>query len=300
MNWLKTISITIPSLILAFSLLSSCQKQPGTKMTGGAFVDSVASADSVMIYYQVEGRGSPVLVFVHGWCADRTYWDNQVPYFKDKVEVVTIDLAGHGQSGTNRRNWTIEAFGRDVAAVVNQLDLNRFVLIGHSMGGLVIIEAARQLPGRVIGLVGVDTFQDLGKKYDQDEFEERLAPFKENFVETTMGFVRSMYPEDADSALVARIAADIASEPKDIALACIEGVYKYDAAAALKEVRLPIIAINSDMIPTNVEGNRKIAASFDVIIMPGHGHFLMLEDPRDFNPKLEQAVMRLVKGPAPE
>lgn len=300
MNWLKTILATITSLVLAITLLSSCQKQPGTKMAGGAPVDSVASADGVMIYYQVEGRGSPALVFVHGWCADRTYWDNQVPYFKDRVEVVTLDLAGHGQSGTNRQNWTMEAFGQDVAAVVNKLDLKRVVLVGHSMGGPVIIEAARRLPGRVMGLIGVDTFQDIGKEYDQAEFEERLAPFKENFVETTMGFVRSMYPKDADSALVARIAADIASAPQDIALACIHGVYDYDAAAALKEMRLPIIAINSDMIPTNLEGNRQIAAFFDVIMMPGHGHFLQLEDPQGFNANLEQAVMRLMKGPAPE
>jgi len=71
--------------------------------------------------HEVRGEGEPALVFIHGWCCDRTYWEAQLPYFAQKYKVVTIDLAGHGESGLDRKAWTMKAFGEDVAAVVEKL-----------------------------------------------------------------------------------------------------------------------------------------------------------------------------------
>src|SRR5262245_20454415 len=116
----------------------------------------VTSPDSIQIAYEVHGNGTPALIFVHGWSCDRSYWQGQLEPFSRNFKVVAIDLAGHGESGLSRKSWTIEAFGADVAAVVKKLNLQRVVLIGHSMGSNVIAEAARQLPGRVAGLVLVD------------------------------------------------------------------------------------------------------------------------------------------------
>ncbi|NOR13724.1 MAG: hypothetical protein GQ545_10775 [Candidatus Aminicenantes bacterium] len=73
----------------------------------GITEDSVASTDGVSIHYQVQGKGTPALVFVHGWCCDLTYWEKQWDPFAEKYTVVSIDLAGHGQSGLNRESWTI-------------------------------------------------------------------------------------------------------------------------------------------------------------------------------------------------
>ena len=113
------------------------------------------SADGVEIHYEVLGEKEPALVFIHGWCCDRGYWQQQVSHFASQYTVVTVDLAGHGASGTNRKAWTMPAFGQDVTAVIEQLGLTQCILIGHSMGGPVIVEAARQMPARVIGLIGL-------------------------------------------------------------------------------------------------------------------------------------------------
>src|SRR6185295_11577645 len=87
----------------------------------------------------------------------------QVEPFARRYKVVTVDLAGHGESGVGRKDWTIASFGGDVAAVVQKLGFDRVILIGHSMGGDVIAETARQLPaGRVVGMVWVDTYKQLG------------------------------------------------------------------------------------------------------------------------------------------
>ena len=84
----------------------------------------------------------------------------------EPVEKWTSDAFGKSLLGQffenpNRWEYTIETFGRDVAAVVEKLELEKVILIGHSMGGAVIIEATRQMPGRVIGCVGADTFHNI-------------------------------------------------------------------------------------------------------------------------------------------
>src|SRR5262245_56964945 len=112
------------------------------------------SADGIPIHYDVQGNGAIALVFVHGWCCDRRSWDQQIAHFAPRYTVVCLDLAGHGASGRDRTQWTIPAFGQDVVAVVEQRGLGQVVLIGHSMGGPVIVEAARCLPAAVIGVVG--------------------------------------------------------------------------------------------------------------------------------------------------
>jgi len=252
--------------------------------------------DGVSLSYTVQGKGEPTLVFVHCWCCDKSYWDNQVPYFEKKHRVVTVDLGGHGESGPGRKEWTIESFGADVAAVVKALGPKRVILIGHSMGGEVNIEAARLLGGRVLGLVGVDTYRDFTEKIPAEQRDKYLASFAADFPRTTNMFVRSMFPAGADSALVSRIASDMASAPPEVGIAAMRSIMGYDHAAALKELTLPIWSINTDRWPTNVEGNRKLARSFDVKYMQGRGHFVQLEDPAAFNALLEETIGEIVKG----
>jgi pimeloyl-ACP methyl ester carboxylesterase len=111
-------------VITTVFMISSCDRDsPKT----------VSSFDGVPISYEVHGSGKPALVFVHGWSCDRSYWDAQRIPLSNHYQIVTVDLAGHGQSGMGREEWTIASYGEDVAAVVKELDLENAILIGHSM-----------------------------------------------------------------------------------------------------------------------------------------------------------------------
>jgi len=256
---------------------------------------NVKSADGVSIAYRVVGNGQPALVFVHGWSCDQGYWDAQVPHFAQQHQVVTIDLAGHGESGLDRDIWTMAAFGEDVAAVVTELDLDQVVLIGHSMGGSVIIEAARQMPERVVGLVGADTFSNVERTITQEQTDQFLASMRANFVETTCEFVRtSMFTPTSDPALVDRIVADMSAAPPEVGLGAAEGMSKQDQARVFKEVQAPIYCICAEKSPINVEAAKRHALSFKVIFMPVVGHFVMIEDPETFNRLLAEIVTELV------
>ena len=285
--------------MLAFTLAcgGSPQEAPSPPVPAGpAAGPGVATApDGVSIAYTVSGEGSPALVFVHGWMCDQTYWAAQAASFSETQTVVTIDLAGHGKSGMEREGWPLMAFGADVEVVVEALDLDRVILIGHSMGGPVVLEAARLMPERVIGVVGVDTLQDADFEYDPERVAPFLAPFENDFAGTCRGLVASMFLKDADPALVERIAADMSAGQPEIGIALLRGYIDYDAAAAFTAVpaAIPIRCINSTMYATNVEGNRAYHEDFEVIEMDGVGHFLMIERPEEFNALLNQVIAGL-------
>jgi pimeloyl-ACP methyl ester carboxylesterase len=277
-------------------LLTSCapnERSPSAPIQV-ASTGNVMSADGVPIRYEILGAGQPALVFIHGWACDRRFWDEQVAHFAPRHTVVTLDLGGHGESGTNRSDWTMQAFGEDVRAVVEHLDLRPVVLIGHSMGGAVIIEAARRLPGRVTGLVAADTLHNVEEHISPTEIEQYMAPLRANFAEGTRARVAAaLFRPETDSNLVRRVADRMSQLSPAVGLSAMENLLHYDAAAALARVTVPVQCIDSDLYPVNAEAGWRHAVSFNVTVLRDTGHFLMLEDPDRFNRALERALRQL-------
>lgn len=177
----------------------------GTDATGAVIESEATSVDGVTVRYDARGSGEPTLVLVHGWMNDRGIWGEHRTTLAQTHRVVALDLGGHGASGTDRSDWTIDAFGEDVVAVVDQLDLDRLVLVGFSMGGAVALEAAELLGGRVSGIVFVDTFHDPEARMTEDAAEQMIATFRANRGDTT--FLRAFaYSPDAPSFTVDTLA----------------------------------------------------------------------------------------------
>jgi len=254
---------------------------------------TVAAADGVPIAYAIRGSGSPALVFIHGWMCDQTFWDAQVGPFSGSNVVVTIDLAGHGRSGMNRDEWSLMAFGADVQAVVEHLDLDQIILVGHSMGGPVALEAARLMPDRVIGVIAVDALQNADFEFGPDQKARFLAAWDEDFAGTCTTFVTSMFPETADPALVNRVESAMCEGPAESSVAQFRQFLDYDMKAVLEAVQVPVRCINANGFPTDVDGNRAYHEDFEAVIIDGPGHFLMMETPGEFNAQLWSVVAEL-------
>jgi pimeloyl-ACP methyl ester carboxylesterase len=256
----------------------------------------VRSGDGVPIHYTAEGRGEPALVFVHCWNCNRHFWDEQLRAFRKTHRVVAIDLAGHGDSGRDRRNWTIEAFGDDVKLVVDHLGLKRVVLIGSSMGGPVSLEAGRKLGDRVVGIVAVDTLQDVEQKTPPEQGEKMLRDMKADYKGQATRFItENLFSATTPPAARKRVLRIATSADPDRSVAMLKAVTFYDPLPALAEMRVPIRAINSDHFPTNVEANRRHIPQYDVALMKGAGHYLMLDDPARFNALLADALRSFEK-----
>lgn len=250
----------------------------------------VRSFDGTEIVYDVYGSGSTALVLIHGWSCDRGYWDEQLEPLSAHHQVVTLDLAGHGESGSTRQDWTMASFGQDAVAVIKNLGLDKVVLVGSSMGGDVILEAALRARERVVGLVWVDTYNQLEEFKTPEVVKERMAPIRANFVEATRAMIRGMFPPSADPTLVERVVIAMSAAPPDIALAAMESAWNYGRTvpATLAQLNLPVLAINAPKPPTNLESMRRHGV--DVVIMEGVGHYPMLEAPEEFNRILLNAV----------
>src|SRR5262249_9796185 len=105
---------------------------------------SAASVDGVNIHSTVRGTGPKTIVFGHGWTCDESSWREQVPFFEKNYRVVTLDLPGHGKSGSPAKGpLTMELFGKAVEAARVEAKAGKIVLVGHSMGTPVIREYAR-------------------------------------------------------------------------------------------------------------------------------------------------------------
>lgn len=253
----------------------------------------VAAPDGVEIAYRVSGAGFPALVFIHGWMCDQTFWSAQVEAFSATNTVVTMDLPGHGLSGMDREGWPLMAYGGDVRTVVEALDLTDVVLIGHSMGGPVALEAARLMPDRTRGVVAVDSLQDADARYDPDRINAVLAAYEKDFVGTCLQFTSSMFLDSADPALVERVTSDMCDHSPEIAIALLQEFFSYELGPALAAVSVPVRYINATSYPTKPEVNLKYQPDFSGVIVQDVGHFLMMEKPEVFNELLRQTVAGL-------
>ena len=263
----------------------------------GAVSGTATSADGVPIRYDAAGKGDPALVFVHCGGCNRSFWDGQMALFAATHRVVALDLAGHGQSGRGREDWTMAAFGQDVVAVVEALGLKRVVLIGHSLGGPAVLEAARRMPDRVAGLVLVDSWVDFEGRIPAEEIEKFVSALQADYRGTTTAITSQyLFSASTPEPVRVRVLETVLSVPQEIGVAAARSSMAYSPLPALLEIKAPIRAISSDRFPSNVEGNRKYAPGYQAAIMESVGHYLMLEQPEAFNELLAWALRELARS----
>ena len=259
----------------------------------------ILSKDGTPISYEVYGAGEPTLVFVHGWSCDARYWRAQLPYFSKNHRVVILDLAGHGHSGMSRTKYTMGAFGEDVRAVTEAVGSPRVILIGHSMGGSVIAEAARLMPNRVIGLIGIDTLDNIEYPLTSEELKKMTAPLEKDFRAGSRQFIGEMILPQTDPQLREWILSDVSAAPPAVALSAMnEMMAQYitgEAAKVFEKIRIPVITVNGDLWPINYEANRRHMFSYQAIVLKKADHFLMMNRPEEFNRALEQAIKMLLE-----
>jgi sigma-B regulation protein RsbQ len=168
------------------------------------------------------------------------------------------------------------------------------------MGGPVAIEAALQLKSRVIGIIGVDTFNTVGapapSKAQVDAIIKRLET---DFIGQTRELVTEhLFAPGGNRDLANKVAYDISLSSPRIALPSLRAVLEYDFTEPLKEISVPIVAIDSDLgEPVNEARIRKVLPKFHAVTITGVGHFLMMEDPPRFNAALETEIQALLTPP---
>jgi pimeloyl-ACP methyl ester carboxylesterase len=272
--------------------------------------DNVAiSSDGVRISFDRQGDGEPTLIFVHGWANNKGIWDAQVSYFSKKYRVVTVDLPGFGESGYNRTDWTMAAFGEDVNAVIKKLNPEKVILVGFSMGAPVVIEAAKTAPENLVGLVLVDEIDNIEMKYPP----EMIAYIDSMFMDivtnpTNEKLLAGGFYKNNPEASYERVVSMLSAQKNSSRIGWRESlgdIFRWlneDCIDALKQVQVPVISISSDTPPTNVEAFEKYLSAYKLRIIPGVGHLVMWDNPDEFNRLLEESIQEFLNesGSGPE
>lgn len=283
----RFLNIVFFILICLFSYIGFAQVQTNWPQT-------TTSEDGTTISFEVYGEGDVALVFIHGWSCDSRYWKNQVSMFSKTYKVVLVDLAGHGHSGTTRETYSMKAFGEDVKAVVEKTKSNKVILIGHSMGGAVIAQAALLMPQKVKGLIAVDAYHNIEYPLTQEQFDMMVAPMRNDFRSGTQQFVQQMFNTNADAISREWILADMSAAPSLVALSAMKELMSHSidgsVAKIFEDIQVPIMAVNGDKWPIDSEANRRHMKSFEPIVVKEADHFLMVNKSAPFNEALMKAV----------
>ena len=168
------------------------------------------------------------------------------------------------------------------------------------MGGSVIAEAARIMPNRVIGLIGIDTLENIEYPLTREELKKMIAPLEKDFRVGSRQFFEEMISPQTDPRLREWILSDMLAAPPAVALSAMNNMMSQyitgEAAKIFDEIRIPVITVNGDMWPVNYEANRRHMLSFDAIVLKGADHFLMLNRPEQFNRALEKAISKILRN----
>jgi pimeloyl-ACP methyl ester carboxylesterase len=283
--------------IIAIGILFSCNNTENTKQEEP--LHKTVSNNGVNISYTDTGKGDTTLLFVHGWCINKTYWQLQVDAFSNQYRVVTMDLPGFGMSGKNREVWSTEAYGNDVDSVIAQLGLKNVIVIGHSMAGDIVLQAAVNTPGNIIGLVGVDNFKGTGlpqSKEDSANYKQAIEQLKHNFkAVATQYFNEALFSKTTADTIKKRILADVYRADTVVAVKCMEEE-GFNEVQKLIEAKKTLYLINSDVTPTDTTGLKANNIPYKVLYVHGTGHYPMIESPAEFNMRLQEVLADISKG----
>jgi pimeloyl-ACP methyl ester carboxylesterase len=262
------------------------------------------------LFYERAGSGNPPLVFVHGIACACDDWQPQLDYFRPRQCVVACDLRGHGASTGEPAQCNIETYGADVIDLLHAVELPPAILVGHSMGCRVVLQAYGDAPQRVAGLVLVEGSR-VGTgdpQVAEQAIRQRIQTV--GYPAFVQGIFAGMFLEGSDPAVKERIIPRALALPEAIGAALFPRFFRWDAQsieAALARVAVPTLVIQSTSVdPQGARVSLKPGASSpwlelvrrhvpaaQISIVSGAGHFVMIEKPHAVNQHLEEFIAGL-------
>jgi pimeloyl-ACP methyl ester carboxylesterase len=257
---------------------------------------SSVTRDGVRLVYETAGTGGPPILFVHGWCCDRSFFAPQLAHFAARHAVAALDLRGHGESGDapGAGDYRIETLADDVLAVAQAAGLSQPVVAGHSLGALAGLACAAR-PGATRALLMIDP-APITNAAARTFFRNSVAAVAaDQDGSWRRSFVSRMFLP-GDRVRRAAILSGMAQVPPAIAAAVMRAMGEFDGAAALAAADVPVLSIGS-AVPANKSADlRALCPSIVIGQTVGAGHFLQLEVPEQVNAMIERFLV--ITGPS--
>ncbi|MEX0682678.1 MAG: alpha/beta hydrolase [Dehalococcoidia bacterium] len=255
-----------------------------------------ATHNSETIRYLDTGAGDPAIVFVHGWCCDHTYWRDQIPVFAADHRVVAVDLPGHGSSDKPDRDYTIDNFVDVVASLIGELGLDKPVVAGHSMGGVIVMNLARKHPGLTRGVVLVDAPLVPLPDALAPVLDATLAAFKSPaYQQAAAGFVRTqLFNTASPAAMVEETVAGMGTAPQRVVYSAIESTLSPESCIP-GAIPVPAVFLRAVNLFATADQLRERYPGLEVTEFDC-AHFIQMERPAETNALIGSFLAKVTTG----
>lgn len=244
--------------------------------------------DGIGLAYEEAGSGKPHVLMCHCWGGDRTFMKPQFDHFKRTHRAVSVDLRGFGDSDKPDGEYTIKGFADDLGWMIQHLQLDKPVLVGHSMGGTVVLEAAARHPELVSAIVIlealvvsppglVDGFRPVLEAIKTPAYAGALTQFTEQLT-------GPLYDADARTRMTATM---IANSPR-VMISSLQDLLSYDSASAAAHCKVPVLYVSSGPWYTDVDRFRSLCPTLTTAQLVGCGHYFELEVPDQLHPIIDR------------
>jgi pimeloyl-ACP methyl ester carboxylesterase len=236
------------------------------------------------------GQGGLPVIFVHSLAGTAAQWKAQLEHVRADRRAVAFDFRGHGRSDPAADgSYSVADMASDIAAVVDSLGIERFVLVGHSMGGGAALVYAGDHPNRVVALLLVDPIGD-GKQIPAEAKAGFLAGFESNYDSASQGYWKEIAGNNP--AISRTLLADLRATARETVVAVLRSVMEFDPDRALALYRGPRLAV---VTPHNDEAFslHRLGEGFPHRVVTGTGHWIQLDKPEEFNRILDDFLVSL-------
>lgn len=282
---------------LAFAALLSAI--PASPITAGIAPGPILSAapsqyvtvDGARVHYKTVGRGRTAIVFVHGWGGEMNVWREQVAALHMKARLVLIDLPGHGLSG-KPKSYSVRGFANAVNGVLTKARVEHAVLVGHSMGALVVRTVDRFYPARAGAVVSVDgAMRYLFASPEQARGFANM--FHGDNYQTVIGNFFNVMLNHATPELREEIKSAALATPHEALTGIMDSMVD---PASWKEdkISVPVLVVaaaSPQLTPDYEQYVRELGPDVTYEVIPDADHFLFIDSPAVFNAKLEAFLL---------
>jgi pimeloyl-ACP methyl ester carboxylesterase len=243
--------------------------------------------DEVALFYEEADGDDPPILLVHGWCCDHTYFAPQFEHFASQGHrVVAVDLRGHGRSDKPQQHYTMQLFADDLAWTCQRIGVEKPVVVGHSMGGIVAFDLAARypdMPSAVVMLDAAVVLPSAARAAIPGLLEElRGAGYQEALRDYV---ANSLFISTDDQERKKRILESMSSTPQHVVVSAFEGLRDYDPTEATGGLAIPAVYIAADELQPRSDMTRFHELTPQILYgkTVGSGHFCQLEVPEQVN-----------------
>ncbi len=234
------------------------------------------------------GAGRLPVVFLHSMAGNTGHWEAQLAHLRSDRRAIALDLLGHGRSAADDQ-FSFESMAHKIRVAISELDLKRFVLVGHSMGGSVATAYAGAYPEDVAGLFLVDPSGDstqMPKEEVQGYLDALHSPAYQQVIEEYwQGILEGSTAETRE-----QVMADLRHTSQHTVRSVSEELFNYNPLPALDRYDGPIFSLITrfNEFPNSLQVLRPRIEHKKI---EGTGHWLQMDKPQEFNEILEKWLM---------